>query len=562
VRLHVLFWLLLSAVVGGGMGVVIAHRSGGTVSVDAAAPVVVTRGTAASNELVPRLVYWNVRRHLARELQTPGLHPLSTPASRSHFSSSPSQSSTSASPSGEIVTFSSTPRTFAVDPNPSDGAGETTTAPAPTTTSTAPVSTTPIVISNVHTVSLSPFSATIAWQTSEPVSSRISYGLSAPTLWTPPTDGVDHTATVGGLTFGTSYRLWVNANAADGRSASLPYMLTTPPLSDSPTVSTGSGTVQLDGQLTFPMIVMGACPESFSSLLSAGINFLMDDRSCDLGPNASALNGRAFVLETAKGPPAAGAVGSFLPDEWDTFLPSNLTAAQAAKLVPNLGGGPRWLTLTNHFYSGADPLPQGRGMYPALVAQADVLGFDLYPLQNWCRYDGAFKDVFDSQRELVALGGGRPTFQWIESRMMDCHNPQLTPTPQTVNTETWLAIAGGAHAIGYFPYDFSADVGTAIAQAKSEIETLAPALVEPALPASVGDGSIRVGAREHNGALYVIAVNATRNPVTSTITVPALGNRSLVSLDGTRSVTAASGAFTDSFGPLEVHIYISAPPTS
>jgi hypothetical protein len=63
----------------------------------------------------------------------------------------------------------------------------------------------------------------------------------------------------------------------------------------------------------------------------------------------------------------------------------------------------------------------------------------------------------------------------------------------------------------------------------------------------------------HNGAIYVIAVNATRQSVTSTITVPALRGRTLTSLDGSRTVTAANGAFTDSFGPLEVHIYISAP---
>ena len=73
---------------------------------------------------------------------------------------------------------------------------------------------------------------------------------------------------------------------------------------------------------------------------------------------------------------------------------------------------------------------------------------------------------------------------------------------------------------------------------------------------------MRVGARLHNSAIYVIAVNATRQSVTSTITVPALRGRALTSLDGTRTVTAANGAFTDSFGPLEVHIYISAPPTS
>jgi hypothetical protein len=202
-------------------------------------------------------------------------------------------------------------------------------------------------------------------------------------------------------------------------------------------------------------------------------------------------------------------------------------------------------------------------MYPALAANADILSFDLYPLQNWCKYDGRFHDVFDSQRELVALGGGtKPTFQWIEARHMDCKDPILDPTPQTVRAEVWLSIAGGAHGIGYFPYDWSADIGAEIAQEKSEIETLAPALVDQSIDASANDGSLRVGARQHNGAVYVIAVNATRNPVTSTINVPALGNRALTSLDGTRTVTAANGSFTDSFGPLEVHIYISAPPTS
>ena len=184
-------------------------------------------------------------------------------------------------------------------------------------------------------------------------------------------------------------------------------------------------------------------------------------------------------------------------------------------------------------------------------------------MQNWCKYDGRFHDVFDSQRELVTLSGTRPTFQWIEARVMDCRNDSsLTPTSQTVRAETWLSIAGGAHAIGYFPYDWAPDIGAEIRQERAEIRTLAPALVEPNIDATANDDRMRVGARLHNGAIYVIAVNATRQSVTSTITVPALRGRALTSLDGTRTVTAANGAFTDSFGPLEVHIYISAPPTS
>jgi hypothetical protein len=198
-------------------------------------------------------------------------------------------------------------------------------------------------------------------------------------------------------------------------------------------------------------------------------------------------------------------------------------------------------------------------MYPALVTTADVLGFDLYPLQNWCRWD-SFHDVFDSQLDLVALARGKPTFQWIEARRMDCFGDQLDPTPATVRAETWLAIAGGAHAIGYFPNNWSPEVGAEIARTNHEIQTLVPALVEPNIAASVSVGSfVKVGAREHNGAVYVIAVNASRAATTATITVPALVDRVLLSLDGQHRVTASGGSFSDSFGPLEARVYIAAP---
>ncbi|MGG7380231.1 hypothetical protein ACQ7B2_16255, partial [Escherichia coli] len=70
-------------------------------------------------------------------------------------------------------------------------------------------------------------------------------------------------------------------------------------------------------------------------------------------------------------------------------------------------------TLTSHFASMAAPLPAGRGMYPGLIARADVVGFDLYPLQELCRPE-FLPAVFDAQAELVPLAWPRPTFQWIE----------------------------------------------------------------------------------------------------------------------------------------------------
>jgi len=198
-------------------------------------------------------------------------------------------------------------------------------------------------------------------------------------------------------------------------------------------------------------------------------------------------------------------------------------------------------------------------MYPALAATADVLGFDLYPLQNWCRFD-SFGDVFDSQLDLVALARGKPTFQWIEARRMDCSGAELDPTPETLRAEAWLSVAGGAHAIGYFPNNWSAAVGAEIAQVNHELSTLAPALVEPAIAASATLGSpVKVGARDHNGAVYVIVVNASRAPAAATITVPALVDRPLVTLDGQNKAAAKGGAFDVSLAPLEARVYIAAP---
>jgi hypothetical protein len=511
--------------------------------------------------LPPRRVYRNAKLR-------PGLVALD----RSSVLSSPLLSGTrvqtAARTAGQsdVVAFTPGDRTFAeaAAPGPTettpftttDGGTGTATEPAPTVT----VSSTPITISDVHTVSLTPFSATIAWRTSEPVESRIAYGPSTPTLWTAAGQSdVDHVAEVSGLGASSSWNLWVTARADDGRTATEPFMLTTPPLTGGVAASTQGGAFRINAQPYFPTIVWNACPDALPKLMSLGIDLFMANACGNATEQVPVLGNRGFAVGNARKAPEAGAVATYLPDEWDTFLPGNLTVDAARKLAPPNGApGPRFLTLTNHFYSRAEPLPQGRGMYAALIDIADVVGFDLYPLQNWCRYE-SFGDVFESQRELVTLAQGRPTFQWIEARRMDCHDPTLDPSPDTVRAETWLAIAGGAHAIGYFPNDWSAAVDSEIARSKREIQSLVPALLEPGLSASANNSQVKVSARIHNGALYVIAVNASRSAQAATFSVPLLGDRGLVSLAGDRATVAAGGAFSDTFAPLEVRVYISPP---
>ncbi|MDX6447932.1 MAG: hypothetical protein QOD08_395 [Gaiellaceae bacterium] len=439
--------------------------------------------------------------------------------------------------------------------------GEPTSTPPPGTTDAAQAP--PLTISDVQAVSVSAFSATVSWRTSEPVGSRVSYGVDMPTLWTAPAPpSVDHVATLTGLTFDTAYHVSVDARSDDGRRASAPFLLNTPGLTGAEQTTADGDVIRVDGQPFFPTIVWNACTEGYPTNLAAGIDLFMGNGCGTAREQLAQLQGRAFSVTSARGPAASGPglAGTFLPDEWDLNLPGSLSSTEAAHLASTSSPGPRFLTLTNHFYSQASPLPQGRALYPALVANAEVVGFDLYPLQSWCRYD-SFGDVFASQQELTRLANGKPTFQWIEARRMDCRDPRLDPTPETVRAETWLAIAGGAHAIGYFPNDWSPEVAAEIAREKREIESLVPALTQPALDAHAGGSSLRVGARELNGAVYVIVVNASRNAASDTVVVPALGDRTLLTLDGTGSATASAGSFTDSLGPLQVHVYV-APPTA
>jgi hypothetical protein len=419
----------------------------------------------------------------------------------------------------------------------------------------------PLEISDIQVEASSPSSVTASWHTSEPVASRIAYGLDVRTLWTPPSTGTDHSAIVDDLVPARSHRLWVIAQSDDGRGAEQEVILTTSPSPPGPVQATTVGDVILiGGRRLLPTMVWGQCADGYAASLAVGIDVFMKNPCESLPDQVARLEGHAFILADAFEPEIAGVnvIGSFLPDEWDTFLPGNLTLADAEELVPVGALRPLFLTLTNHFYSRAAPLPQGRGDYPALAHAADVVGFDLYPLQNWCRTT-AFGDVYDAQRELVSLAAGKPTFQWIEVREMDCSGTHLAVTSETVRAETWLAIAGGAHAIGYFPHSWSSAVAEEIARERQELDALAPALLERAVTATSTSSDVKVSAHERNGALYVIAVNAGATPAATTITVPELGNRAFTTLDGLQTRIATNGAFTEDLAPLEVRIYLAAP---
>ena len=391
---------------------------------------------------------------------------------------------------------------------------------------------------------------------------QVGYGLSdfgVPTMWAPVTDGAGGSAaSLTGLDSSSTYRVWLTAVSDDGQRAETTLDLTTPGLPGHPSVSLGRplGAVMLDGYPFFPMMLYSVCPNQYAAALASGINLFALNACGTFQAQLNALGGAALSTGVAGGTSGVGSgqIGWFHFDEPDGAIVPASSLPGPPPGVPDVS----FLTLTNHFYSGAAPLPWGRGAYPSLIAKADVIGFDLYPLQEWCR-PNRMSDVFLAQRELVKLSGEKPTFQWIEAAAWKCLDSANAVTPATVRAESWLAIAGGAHGLGFWPAEWNPAVSRAISGVKRDVARLGPAVYAPDEAASDNNPTVQISARIWAGALYVFAVNSSYDATDATIKVPALNGRALFAMGESRRVNSDGDVFSDHFAPLAVHIYIAAP---
>jgi hypothetical protein len=429
----------------------------------------------------------------------------------------------------------------------SQPATTTTTAPPPTTATPPPTTAPPPPPAGpLQAVAVGPLSATVEWTKPDPPA-FVGYGLPelGPTMWA-PVNG--RRAILTGLRYATGYRVWAGDATFDFETAGVP---------PSPAASTGGGAILLNGEPFFPLAVVAQCPSGYESSLAAGISLFAGSDCGGIAEQTEGLGGRAFSLTNADeaGIGGAGVIGWYYPDEADlkgltgATLPRFPTLAETARL--------RVLTLTNHFYSRTAPLATGRGIYPGLIARSDVVGFDLYPLQEFCKLDW-LPDVAAAQRELVTLAQGRPTFQWIETRTWKCQQPQLRVTPATVRAESWLSVIGGARGIGFFPADWDPILTPQITRIAQEVAALGGALLSADAPASAS-APVLAAARSLNGALYVIAVNPTRTATRATLTATGLDGRAGTVLGEGRSVNASGDSFSDGFAPLAAHLYVFPP---
>lgn len=236
---------------------------------------------------------------------------------------------------------------------------------------------------------------------------------------------------------------------------------------------------------------------------------------------------------------------------------------------------PAFMTLTADFMPRFSKFgDQREQLYKDFIAGADVVGFDIYPIYGWGRPDWIHL-VSEGMGDLHKLGPGKPLYAWIETSkggQWVGEANQKDVTPEHIRAEVWMSVCQGATAIGYFTHVWKPSYSQfgvppenvrALKEINTQLTRLAPILLGSDATRQVRlelEGGLQSDllAKQHEGALYVFAVNsdASAKAGRATITVPDLAAGQTVEVvDEGRTITAEAGAFHDDFAPLAVHIY-------
>ena len=322
----------------------------------------------------------------------------------------------------------------------------------------------------------------------------------------------------------------------------------------------------------FPLMLIDQCTRhDVAQGKALGINLVLNESCPGLAPGdqLALLRGSSLAVlpigaaRRARGP---GLVGWTYPDEPDN---NGWTPASLAKAEPydrgNADGLVTFLTTTGRFFHrapfGSAQVPLSR--YAGFAAMADMVGFDLYPL-NACQSD--LSAVYDAQRAFMKLAGSTPTFQWIETgpiRPTYCGG--FAMTPDELIAEVWLAVIGGARGIGYFTHVWTPEhnslalsplMASAIRQTNALLMAVKPGLLGATVESDVDSPLVKLVARSGGGRTYVFAINAMRSPNKARIHVPQLRDGLVTVVGEGRTVAVKDHYLSDHFGGLQVNVYV------
>ena len=248
-----------------------------------------------------------------------------------------------------------------------------------------------------------------------------------------------------------------------------------------------------------------------------------------------------------------------------------------------------FMTFTGHFTVEQSTYPENvrKTLYPQYITNADVVGFDIYPIYG-SGYAAHLDWVGKGVSQLCDLAGTKPVYAWIEtskgSKWMT-YEKQPDVLPVHTRNEVWQAITNGATAIGYFTHAWqpsftefapTQDMQTELKRLNIQISRLSPAIL--ATPANrnismlLGSGlNCNFKATIYKNDLYIFSVNMDLGEGAKTAKqfdpIYPRGGKAIFSIEGLktgtevlvidekRTIIAENGKFSDDFAPLAEHIY-------
>lgn len=244
-------------------------------------------------------------------------------------------------------------------------------------------------------------------------------------------------------------------------------------------------------------------------------------------------------------------------DEMRTKDPSRPVFLNFSQAVAN----PKW--------PGRGSCTGDYGDYPKYIEGADIISYDLYPVNNSLPLWWVAKGI-DRLRSWAHYK--KPVYEWFETTAIDAGNPK--PTPGDLRSEVWLSLIHGALGVGYFTYVFTPTFNEAallderaMADAAkiidTQIQVLAPALNTPSVANGVtvrsSNGLLPVDTmlKRSGGNTYLFAAGARdAGTTTASFALRSLTKTVIADVLGEhRRIVVRHGIFQDSFTDYEVHLY-------
>jgi hypothetical protein len=203
-------------------------------------------------------------------------------------------------------------------------------------------------------------------------------------------------------------------------------------------------------------------------------------------------------------------------------------------------------------------------MYPEYAKGADILAFDIYPVNEGAPLEMVAKGVDN----LIGWSNhAKPVVCDIEAANF---NDTTRPTPAQIKSEVWMALVHGASGIQYFCHRFKptfsetdclddAPTAAALPVINAQIASLAPVLNTQSVANGVTVASsvpVDTMLKRFGGATYVFAVEMRASATSATFTLRDIPSTASAEVIGEgRTIPIASGSFQDAFNSYGVHLY-------